>query len=138
MAVHFFEFGSPETLHFYKWVTESGLVNVGAMIDKAFVEALRDGPADEDNEPFDEGDDFHYEYQCALADLLEDLLHETVPEVAFGGGPCIGEIWDAPESLWVPILACGISEIDFQVVAEALLICAEKWPSAKENQLAAV
>jgi hypothetical protein len=119
--MQFFSFGNDETYHFFKWVTESGLVDVDALIAQAFKDA-------EDDEWLKRG----FSVSSTLREKLSSILLETMlsqspnlelvdPDLA------CHRVDDTGESLWMPILGLAFQRIDHGRVAEALLIRAGKW-----------
>jgi len=131
----FFNFGNQETFHFYKWIMESEQVNVNDLIAKAFTDA-------ENDEWFKMGDDVCNAVRDALAAALEEMVARVANDVPTYQvmltvepqevAPHIGDVWNSPESLWLPILALGLSSIDCKTVALAILIEKGKWAPSKE------
>lgn len=65
--MQFFNFGNDESFHFFKWVCESGLVDVQRLIDEAFQNAEHD-------KWLEIGTCVSWVVRDKLADLLQDVL----------------------------------------------------------------
>jgi hypothetical protein len=126
--VKFFNFGNGETFHAFQWVTNCKALNVDAMIAAAF-DAVK--PEDLDIS------DTCEEARDQLSEHLEELFEAQFSGLAerCDADYVDGYKWcaftDVPDgstnSLLFPILAQGMRNIDFPVLAEALLVRAGKW-----------
>lgn len=124
--MQFLNFGNNETFHFFSWVTGSGLINVTALIERAYKKA--ENP-DDDYFP---DEDICKIVRDHIADELESLIIEIAPiDRLIWDGPEIGCVVDTVESAWQPILHLALARIDLRVVAEAILIRAGKWAPSK-------
>ena len=126
MGMQFFNFGSQETFHFFKWVTESGCLKTDELIAKAMQQV-------EGDEMFEMGVSVSDVARDKLAELLEEALDDVKMDALDDiEGPEIGCVWNDPASLWKPLLTLAFYQIDCRAVAEALLIRAGKWAPDKE------
>jgi hypothetical protein len=130
-----FNFWNAQTYHFYQWVAEGGSVNVGDLVRRAL-----DGV--EHDDLCDIGMDVSTCTRSVLAGLLQDLLQETLVNDAQGPGlhvallesiPEIGQVDDSPFALWGPILAYALRDINFETVAQVLLLRDGKWAPDREQ-----
>jgi hypothetical protein len=116
--MQFFNFGNDQTYHFFKWVTESGMVKPDELIAKAQQQV-------EGDEWFKMGMDVSSVARDKLSELLKDVLYD-----AHGlqeGEHEIGLVWQSDEALLMPIMHYALNQIATDAVAEALLIAAGKW-----------
>jgi hypothetical protein len=122
MTTEFFNFGSDETFHFFRWVCAT--CNPEALIAAAFDEA-------KDIKDVLESSTYHTvrdQLGRKLGQILDDLgydwgAHPDMCEL-FARNPLHG----APgESLFLPLLVEAMDRIDCYAVAEALMIRAGKW-----------
>jgi hypothetical protein len=105
-------FPNKTTFHVFKWITESGCVDVQSFIVP-------------DSGPQDGHVLFSRE---TLADVMREMVEEELLENAFDDErPNVGEVWKSPEALWKPILVDAFSEVDWLAIADALLDQAGKW-----------
>jgi hypothetical protein len=128
VAAQFFNFKNEETYHFFKWVSESGVVDPAGMIRDAYqrLETAVD-------ELTEQSLGLCYAARDQLADLLVDVLHDDLPGDRSFLGPQIGQVGRNAESLWGPLLALALNRVDCHAAAEALLIQAGKWAPIKET-----
>jgi hypothetical protein len=115
----FFNFDSQPNYHYFTWLRESGLVDVGELVRKAFEQV-------EQNEMWHRGFSPSSVALDNLSTMLQDIFEEHViralPEyVDLGEGPSPGE------SLVSSLVSEAAHNIDFGTVAHALLIDCGKW-----------
>lgn len=127
--MEFFDFGNSETFHVFKWASsQCPQVDVPALIAKAFELAA------EEEEGLEV--DTSHAVRDKLADLLEEAVIEAAPAADFDNAEPIGYPStyepDPFQTLWVPIMAHMVRNINFEAAAEALLRQAGKWAPDKE------
>ena len=145
MTTEFFNFGSDETYHFFKWMCDR--FDLKGRIADAFTRAeklKRDESSDEDiwlKRDSSSDEDICIIARNILADKLLEILYEAAPDLDPSFDPSeleIGTIWHdaqampSADSLLRPIYALALSRIDCAKVAEALLIGAGMWAPSKE------
>jgi hypothetical protein len=132
--VQFFDFGTTETYLFFRWVRESGEVDAPTLIARAF--DLVEG-----NAWFKMGEDVSTVAKDTLSALLVTLLEERGARLTLSGeGGAVRAVdWEHQHeahtslvALASRVLADGFHRVDFEAVAEALLIDAGKWAPDKE------
>src|SRR6478735_4101238 len=74
MEIEFFNFGSNETFHFFKWITESGQVDLQSLIDEAFKRA-------ETDDFLEMGMGVCETVRPILADVLEEKLDDIMSDM---------------------------------------------------------
>jgi hypothetical protein len=148
MTTEFFNFHNDETFHFFKWVTESGLVDVDALISNAMQGVIAEAFV----APLEV--DFSHAYRDALTYILTDLLESVAMGLGFSDSadfsweignvqtPNARTLYPAKTeanihtadsaALWQPLLRLAFKRVDRQAIAEALLIRAGKWAPDKE------
>jgi hypothetical protein len=133
VAVQFFNFTNEETFHFFRWICEREPSGPESLVADAFQRAEHL----DDTEFADE--DICEIAKSRLAEQLEEILYNAAPDLDPDTNSFeIGIIWQDAEgrassaSLLQPIFALALARIDFQVVAEALLIRAGKWNPSRE------
>jgi hypothetical protein len=132
MSVEFFNFGNNETFHFFKWICES---EPGP--DALIAEAERKAETVEHDEF--EWEDICFIVRNRLMTKFGEILFDIAPELdndLLEIGKIETPLWSHTadghaDSLLQPIFAVALSRIDFQAVAEALLIQAGKWNPSK-------
>lgn len=125
MAVKFFNFGSDETFHFFRWVTEGGHVDPSALVARALAEVEGD-PA------YEIGMDVSSVAKDKLAAILDDLLEELSPFTQLNVNE-IGDVDRSTESLFEPLLELALNRIDLHATAQAMLIRAGKWAPDRDR-----
>ena len=159
--MRFYSFGNSQTYQFFWWALHSGKVPVDSLIDRAWekIETGEDNTAD--GKLWHEmGVDASTCLRDELAGLLEEIADEAfarftncAPDplvwvsIAEGPGP---EEYDSEEGaygtpksmksldvdhLFVPILVDALRQIQFETVAEAILIAKGKWSPDRKRYL---
>jgi hypothetical protein len=126
--IQFFNFGTDETYHFFKWITESGLVSTEQLIRDAYADAEKATEGSQDRD-IEEALGLCVLVQEKLAGLLWLVVEKQTPLYCrmVSDPPDIGRVGNDLASLLQPILHLGLLRIDYAAVAEVLLICAGKW-----------
>jgi len=119
--MEFFNFGNDPTYHCFVWLTEGGTTDIPALVKKAF--DLVEG-----DDWFKMGEDVSTVAQDKLAELLEDHVCETLGLVNLVDGPEIGgAVSGSAASLTDPLLMLELQQINFSVIALAILMQQGKW-----------
>jgi hypothetical protein len=128
MAIEFFNFSNDATFRAFEWFSESGheLADPDKMIRDAFETAESSGGH------FAE-EDICIVVRDKLAERLEKLLEELAANIGVDLGEGIGPVSPNPETLFFPLFASAISEIDCRLIAQAFLIRAGKWSPSTET-----
>ena len=141
-TLEFFNFWNAQTFHFYQWVMHSGKVPVDALIDRAW--EMLEEEISEDRAAISRMD---IDVSCHLCEKLVSLLKEIMETAAseyfeshtdywfcecedngigqYSGLEQMGD--DQIEGLFLPILIEALSDIEFGVVAAAILIANGRW-----------
>ena len=146
--VRFYNFWNAQTFHFFQWVMHSGMVPIDALIDRAWemIETGEDNCAD-GKAWFDMSGDASTCLCDELAGLLKEVL-ENAGHDFFGlhkgfifGGIEENGIADSSEpemmadadvtDLFAPILMEALRDIQFEKVAQAVLMAKGKWAPEK-------
>lgn len=119
-------FGNDVTYHFYCWLTASGHLNAATMIDQAFERAIEE-PAPFESQPLDTvqwklTDDLRgwFQEHCWPLSGAELLPGEYTPGE-------FGDVEEPREAILMALLGWAASQIQWHVVAEALLRDCGKW-----------
>jgi hypothetical protein len=120
--MEFFNFINEPSFHFFKWVTESGAIDLPALVAQAMKQV-------EEDKGFQMGMDVSWAAKSQLASLLEETLWDRLWHSWCGE---IGQVDATVESLTEPLLALSLYQIVFPVVAEAILRDHGKWAPDRE------